>query len=102
MNFDPRKLPPSVYNAYKMGAMAWPIVVDKAIEAGFRDVDRLTDIVFFLHHPERSGRLLGPTETGLINQWKGFRNLIAPRVPASAGRIPIREHDYEFRPGKWA
>jgi hypothetical protein len=80
MNFDPRKLPPSVYGAYKMGAMAWPLVVEKAIQAGITDANKLADIVFYLHHPERSGRLLGPGETGLINQWKNFKNLIAPRV----------------------
>jgi hypothetical protein len=56
MSFDPSKLPTAVYQAYRQGPMAWPLVVDKAIGAGIRDVNALTDIVFFLHHSERAGR----------------------------------------------
>jgi hypothetical protein len=95
MNFDPRRLPPSVYNAYTMGAMAWPLVVEKAIQAGITNVNKLADIVFYLHHPERSGRPLGAGETSLINQWKNFRNLVAPRVRARSGSAVSKSMDCE-------
>jgi hypothetical protein len=58
--------------------------VEKAIHAGIRNVDRLTDIVFYLHHPERQGRALGPHEGALINQWKSFRSMVQPRA-----RLPL-------------
>jgi hypothetical protein len=75
-SFNPATLPASVREVYKLGAMAWPLVLDKAKGAGIRDVDKLTDIMFFLHHPERSGRPLASDEKALINQWKSFRVLV--------------------------
>lgn len=86
MSFNPSKLPPNVYAAYKMGAMAWPLVVEKGIQAGITDTDRLTDIVFYLHHPERNGRPLEAREAGLITQWKNFRSIIAPRLRGRSGQ----------------
>jgi hypothetical protein len=85
MSFDPRKLPRDVYAAYNQGPLAWPLVVEKAIQAGIRDANKLADIVFYLHHPERNGRLLAAGETGLINQWKSFRNLVEPRLRGRSG-----------------
>jgi hypothetical protein len=103
MNFDPRKLPASVFQAYKQGPMAWPLVVEKAVKEGITDLNKLADIVFFLHHPERNGRLLGPAETNLIHQWTGFRNLIFPRVQTMRGRVSgWPEQPQEFRSGKWS
>ncbi len=81
-SFELQKLPKSVYEAYKLGAMAWPLVLDKALQSGLRSMDRLTDIVFHLHHPERRGRPLAPDESRLISEWKNFRALIGPRVAA--------------------
>jgi len=82
MSFDPKTLHPSVQTAFKQGPLAWALVLENCLHAGMRDPDELTDIVFFLHHPERKGRPLLPVETTLIRQWKGFRTLIMLRIPA--------------------
>jgi hypothetical protein len=79
-SFNPATLPASVREVYKLGAMAWPLVLDKAIQAGKRNTDELTDIVFHLHHPERYGRPLAPDEGALIREWRGFRAMVSPRV----------------------
>ena len=82
MSFDPKTLPSSVQIAFKQGPLAWALVVENCLRAGIYEPDKLTDIVFFLHHPERNGRPLLAVETTLIKQWKGFRTLIMPRIAA--------------------
>jgi hypothetical protein len=82
MPFDPRSLPPGVQAAFRQGALAWPLVLQKALDATIFNLNKLTDIIFYLHHPERIGRPLQPHETKLINQWKGFRTMITPSVRA--------------------
>lgn len=78
MSFNPKLLPPTVYEVYKHGPMAWILVIKTAIELKITNIDKLTNIAFFLHHPELNGRPLVVGETKLIAQWKGFRTLIAP------------------------
>jgi len=63
MSFDPKKLPSRVYEAFKLGAVAWPLVVQKAVAEGITDVDELASIVFYLNHPERNGRPISAGET---------------------------------------
>ncbi len=84
MAFDPKKLPAKVYKAFKLGPGVWPIMIEAAIEENMLDVDELTSIMFYLHHPERLGRPLKSDETGLINEWKAYRKIIKPRVDAAA------------------
>jgi hypothetical protein len=96
MSFDPKTLPPTVQAAYRQGPLAWALVVESCLRTGIEDPVKLTDIVFYLHHPERLGRPLLPTETTLIKQWKGFRTLIMPRAIISSSnigcpRVPMRE-----------
>jgi len=85
MAFDPKTLPLSVGVVFKQGPLAWMLVVEKARQAGIRDLTKLTDIVFYLHYPERIGRPLGPAETKLINNWKGFRTLISTLLADKTG-----------------
>jgi hypothetical protein len=80
MSFDPKTLPLTVQTAFKQGPLAWALVVENCLHTGIEDPDKLADIVFFLHHPERNGRPLLSVETTLIKQWKGFRTLIMPRL----------------------
>lgn len=91
MTFDPKTLPPSVQEAYRHGAGAWPVVVKKAIEAGIQDINKLTDIVFFLHHPDRNGRAISPSESKMIEEWKGFRSSIQPMIPVMNPQAPNPE-----------
>ena len=83
MAFDPKELPPGVYNAFKKGPLAWPLVVQQALNAAIFNVNKLADIVFYLHHPERIGHPLKPHEAKLINQWKAFRTMVTPQAKAA-------------------
>jgi hypothetical protein len=101
--FRPASLPPSVREAFGMGALVWPFAVQRAVIAGVSNLDDLTNIVFYMHHPERiragAGLALSPGEPGfdkLRNEWKAFRTLIGPMIkyvakpaaPASGAKSP--------------
>jgi len=88
MAFDPSSLPKNMYEAYKGGPLMWPVVVQKGVESGIKDVDFLASVVFYLHHPQRNGRPIATDETAMIEQWKGFRTLIKPMVPGMAKPKP--------------
>lgn len=85
MTFNPMILPAKAYKAYKLGVGAWPLVVQRAVEQGVRGINCLTDIVFYLHHPELGGRPIASGETGLIDEWKRLRILVRQRAPAHSG-----------------
>jgi hypothetical protein len=87
-------LPASVRSAYAMGALGWPLAVQRAMAAGVRDLNALTDLVFYMHYPARvqggRGRPLSRSEPGydqLVQSWLAFRTLVAPllqtRPPAA-------------------
>jgi hypothetical protein len=78
-------LPPKVKEAYKLGALGWMLAVQRAIESGISDLNFLTNMAFFMHHPERiregKGRALSagePQFNTLRDEWKAFQNLIKP------------------------
>lgn len=84
-------LPRGVRDAFAIGVLAWPLAVQRAIAAGRRNLDDLTNIVFFMHHPERVvggvGRAIDPGEPQfavLSREWKAFRTLVQPLVRPSA------------------
>ncbi len=52
-----------------------------ALDAKITNIDALTNIAFFLHHPELSGRPLRKDETKLIAEWMSFRTKIKAFVP---------------------
>lgn len=78
MAFDPKTLPPGVYAEFKKGPKFWPLTVQAAMDSTIFDITTLTDIVFYIHHPERIGNPLKPHESKLINEWKAFRTFITP------------------------
>ena len=80
MSFQLATYPASVQAAFRQGPMAWALVVENCLRSGIYEPTRLTDIVFYLHHPERNGRPLLPSEITMIKQWKGFRALIMPKI----------------------
>jgi hypothetical protein len=91
-------LAPDVRAAFSMGAIAWPLAVRRAIGSGVKSLDDLTNIVFFMHHPERvvagSGRALSPGEprfAALRKEWKAFRALVDPllKPPARPAAPPF-------------
>lgn len=78
MAFDPKKLPPGLYAEFTKGPKFWPLLVKRALTMHIFDTTKLTDLVFYVHHPERIGNPLKPHETKLINEWKAFRTTITP------------------------
>ncbi len=76
MRFNPEDLPEIVKNFYKQGKIAWHATICAAIKAGIGDLNKLTDIAFHLHHPERKGRPIELHEVDLITQWNNFKILI--------------------------
>lgn len=81
-SFDPRSLPANVYAAFKQGAGAWKIVLQRALDAGITSAEKLADIMFFLAHPERKGRQINSSETQAIREWNNWRNKIRPTLKA--------------------
>lgn len=78
MAFHPEHLPITVFEVYKQGPVGWMLVIQTALQVGIRNIDALTNIAFYLHHPELDGRPLRKDEIKLIAQWKGFRTGIKP------------------------
>lgn len=85
--FRPASLPAPVREAYRMGAIAWPLAVQRAVTAGQSKLDDLTNLVFFMHHPERVlGGVGQPISAGeadfdkLRTEWIAFRTLVAPML----------------------
>ena len=72
---------------FRQGAILWPAAGAAAIDGGMKNTDNLTDLTFFMHHPERMsgsvGRAIDATEPNaaqLIEEWKGFRTMVATMV----------------------
>ena len=76
MSFHPKQLPTTVRRAFQEGPIAWIFIVKTAIQENIRDINKLTDMVFYLHNPELIGRQLRVGETKLIAEWKRYRALI--------------------------
>jgi len=83
--FRLKNLPSDVQTTFRQGAILWPLAVKRAIAAGIMSLEDLTDMVFFMHHPERLkagiGLPLGTTDpqfSKLAAEWKGWRALIEP------------------------
>lgn len=91
--------------AFNMGALGWPLAVQRAIEAGVRDANDLADMVFFMHHPERLrggvGQPLQKSDAAfdkLRNEWLAWRTLIQPMLKKPAGSSPAPSTASESAP----
>jgi len=90
--FQLAQFPAETRTTFRQGAILWPLAVTQAIAGGVRNVDDLTNLVFFMHHPERmtgeSGRSLDPKETDfkrLADEWTGFRIMVKPILKSPSG-----------------
>lgn len=109
MAFHPEHLPKTVCEFYKKGPLMWMAAVQAAIQVGIRNPDTLTNIVFYVHHPELEGRPLRKHETKLIADYNVFRTMIKAVTPvrnqstANAGSGGKTEHFYtvEFGEGQY-
>ena len=81
------EFPADTRTTFHQGGILWPLAVTQAIDGGVKNVDDLTNLVFFMHHPERmtgdTGRALDPKEVDfqrLADEWTGFRTMVRPMV----------------------
>lgn len=73
---NPAQLPVNVRKIYERGSLAWVMIVKTAVRENIININKLTDIIFYLNNPELEGRPLEIGETKLIAEWKGYRTLI--------------------------
>ncbi|MEZ5593494.1 MAG: hypothetical protein R3F53_23415 [Gammaproteobacteria bacterium] len=78
-------LPSEVVSAFSKGINNWISHVRIAVKHGITDVFDLTDIVFFLHHPERLGREIETWEQDAIKAWKDIQKRILAEFPQLRG-----------------
>lgn len=82
-------LPASVQPLFKKGSSpSWPQALDEAIHAGVTDRNKLADLIFFMHHPERMrpdgvGTLIDPKERDFIKlraEWQQYDTIVRGRL----------------------
>ena len=101
MAFNPMTLPGPVLEAYNWGVGAWPVVVQRAINAGITDANEIGNMVFYLHHPDRIGYPLQAGETSLIQEWKTHRDYAKSRIALEErNRSSVVEESVSFNYGK--
>ena len=80
-------LPPAVLEALSNGLGS--VAVGLAANAGFRDVNQLTNIVFYFLHPDLIGRKIRPDERDLAAEWVTIRDrLVKPALRSTVSSLP--------------
>jgi hypothetical protein len=65
---------------------------------GERELDKLTDRLFFAYHPERNGQRIRPDEKGLAGEWLAMRERVRallPSLPPPVRSAPANELEAE-------
>lgn len=95
MALDFKSVPDFLLRLFSYGSAFWAPGIVAAANIGITEADDLTDIVFFLRHPERHGKVLAADETALIKEWNDINREIVDvlrKVPGttmeSGGRAP--------------
>ncbi|MDH4084708.1 MAG: hypothetical protein OEU99_14275 [Nitrospira sp.] len=107
--FHVSQLPQKAIDVFNQGfALLWPVAVREAVEAQFKDVNVLTNMVFFMHHPERmsngTGKALKSSEpnfTKLAAEWNGFKTLILPILENQKTETPSGTRTRIKQVGAW-
>ena len=78
-------VPAAVLEALSGGLSS--LAVTLAAGAGFRDVNQLTNIVFYFRHPDRIGTKIRPDERALAGEWIDIRDrIVKPALALTAAR----------------
>jgi D-alanyl-D-alanine carboxypeptidase len=74
-----------------------------AIQAGRRDVNELTNLVFYARHPEMTGRKIRPQQRGLVREWLSIRDrLVRPAIAAATpSTVPAPGGPSRLRSTQW-
>jgi hypothetical protein len=95
--------------AEEEGSASERAIVERQIAAGMRDVNKLTNLVFWARHPELNGQRIPEGRRDLERVWVRIKNEIvvpalaaAPQAPASGSTAGAREFSlrYEGDPSK--
>ena len=79
-------VPAAVLEALSGGLSS--LAVSLAAGAGFRDVNQLTNIVFYFRHPDRIGTKIRPDERALAGEWIDIRDrIVKPALALTAARV---------------
>jgi C1A family cysteine protease len=80
-------VPTAVLEALSGGLSS--VAVGLAVNAGYRDVTQLTNIVFYFRHPDMIGRKIRPDERELAREWIAIRDrIVKPALePGSTGAV---------------
>ena len=80
-------LPPAVLEALSNGLGS--VAVGLAANAGYRDVNQLTNIVFYFRHPNLIGRKIRLDERDLAAEWVSIRDrLVKPALQSTVSGLP--------------
>lgn len=87
--------PASVRDAIAMGGGAWPLAVRRAVDAGIRDANRLTNLAFWMHVPALGGKQI-PMNHSRTEEWialwkflrEGVGNILRATKPAKTCLVP--------------
>jgi hypothetical protein len=90
-----RRFPASVRDAIAMGGGAWPLAVQRAVNAGIRDADLLADLAFWMHVPHLGGRSI-PMDDARTKEWvslwkflrKSVQNILRAAPRAATCLVP--------------
>jgi len=89
-------LPSDVRQAFASGARAWPLAVQRAIASGLTNLNDLTDMVFFMHHPARLKAGVGmplskydPSFSKLASEWRAWQRSIKPMLQTPTPNAPV-------------
>jgi len=79
-------LPPAVLEALSNGLSS--VAVGLAANAGYRDTNQLTNIVFYFRHPNLIGRKIRPDERDLAAEWVAIRDRLVKPALRSTVSVP--------------
>jgi hypothetical protein len=69
----------------------WHLAVQRAVDAGITDVNKLTNMIFFAAHPERAGRKISKSESNfgqLRDEWLGYKDFfVLPILKEAAANV---------------
>jgi hypothetical protein len=84
-------LPAGVFEALGHGLTS--VAIGLAAAAGYRDVDQLTNVVFYFRHSDMVGRRIRPDEHALAQEWLSIRdNVVKPALRSPAPASPPTAH----------
>lgn len=83
------ELPYSVREALTLGL--WPLAIQRAVDAGITDVNKLTNMIFFAAHPERAGRKISRSEPNfqkIRDEWEGYKDFfVMPIIEGASSTV---------------